>query len=234
MTPTTGPRRPSARARSSGLVRALLFDFDGVIADTENHHVAAWQRTFALMGLTVDDATCARSMEQDDRVFLTEALTRRQIDDGDVDGWVRRKQELTLTLLRDAPRVYPGVAEIVARLAEKIPLAIITTTWRANVESVLASAGLSGAFALIVGKEDVSAAKPDPQPYQLAVSKLGIKPFQAVALEDSPSGIASALAAGVRAVAVGHRRAHGDWVQSAPYLADLRTTDEVLDLIGIR
>src|SRR5689334_19316005 len=96
--------------------RALLFDFDGVIADTENVHVAAWQRTFAAMGWEAADEVCARSMEVDDRVFLSEVFARREITDGDIDGWVGRKQELTLSLLTDAPRVYSGVAALVDRV----------------------------------------------------------------------------------------------------------------------
>ena len=72
--------------------RALLFDFDGVIADTENHHIVAWQRTFGLIGMEVDDAVCARAAEVDDREFLTDFFTSRKIVGGDVDGWIARKQ----------------------------------------------------------------------------------------------------------------------------------------------
>jgi HAD superfamily hydrolase (TIGR01509 family) len=183
----------------------VLFDFDGVIADTENHHIAAWQRTLAAMGWVVDEATCARAMEVDDRVFLAELFARREVADGDVEGWVRRKQGLTLTLLRDAPRVYPGVVELVARLRGRVRLGVVTTTWRANVEAVLAAAGLGDAFGLVVGKEDVKATKPDPEGYRKAVSRLKVAPADAVALEDSASGLAAARAAGLRALAVGHR-----------------------------
>src|SRR5579883_966175 len=89
--------------------RAILFDFDGVIADTENHHVAAWQRTLGFMGLQVADEEAARSAEVDDREFLTELFTAREIPVDRVDDWLERKQALTVELLRHAPRVYPGV-----------------------------------------------------------------------------------------------------------------------------
>lgn len=231
MTPTEGPRRPRRRSPSP---TALLFDFDGVIADTENHHVAAWQRTFALMGWTIDDAACSRSMELDDRSFLAEVFARRKIKDGDVDGWVNRKQELTLSLLRDTPRIYPGVAALVERLRGLIPLAVVTTTWRANVAAVLEAAGLEKSFDLVVGKEDVAATKPDPECYRVAVERLGVAPADAVALEDSPSGLAAARGAGVVAVAVGHRRGQGDWVGPSSYLPDLRATDDVLAALRLR
>src|SRR3954452_13561914 len=113
--------------------RAVPFDFDGVIADTENHHVAAWERTFGLMGWDVPPEVCARAMELDDRVFLAEVFASRQITDGNLEGWVRRKQELTVEMLRDAPRIYPGVRELVDRLRGKARLAVVTTTWRENI-----------------------------------------------------------------------------------------------------
>lgn len=216
--------------------RALFFDFDGVIADTENHHVAAWQRTFASLGWEVADEVCARSIEVDDRAFLADEFRRRGIDGGDVEGWVRRKQELTLALLTDAPRVYPGVAALVERVkgAGSVKLGVVTTTWRVNVVTVLKAAGLYPAFTLIVGKEDVRAPKPAPSPYTLAVESLGVRPGDCVALEDSAPGLDAARAAGVRAVAVGHRLPEGPWAGKAAYLPDLRNTEQALKALGIR
>jgi len=212
--------------------RALLLDFDGVIADTENVHVAAWQRTFAALGWAVDDETCAAAAEVDDRVFLAGVFDRRDLDGGDVEGWVRRKQELTRAMLADSPRVYAGVEALVNRLKGRAKLAVVTTTWRANVATVLKARGLYSAFNLIVAKEDVGAPKPDPEAYKLAVASLGLKPGDAVAAEDSPTGLASARAAGVRVVAVGHRRPVGGWSGGAPFLADFRKTDKALAALG--
>jgi beta-phosphoglucomutase len=215
--------------------RALLFDFDGVIADTENHHVAAWQRTFSRMGWEVADEVCAKAMELDDRAFLSQIFDARKINDGDVEGWVRRKQELTLSMLSDSPRVYPGVVALVekVRVMGSVKLAVVTTTWRANVVTVLKAAGLHAAFSLIVAKEDVKAAKPDPEAYALALKSLHIPARDAVTLEDSATGLASARRAGVRALAVGHRLAEGPWVGSSMYLPELRKTDEVLRALGL-
>jgi beta-phosphoglucomutase len=215
--------------------RALLLDFDGVIADTENHHIAAWQRTFALMQWDVSEEVCGHAMEVDDRVFLAEVFAARKIVGGDVEGWVRRKQDLMLMLLRDSPRVYPGVPALVERVKAlgTVKLAVVTTTWRENVATVLKSASLFAPFTLIVAKEDVKASKPDPEPYRRAVECLGLSAPETVALEDSASGIASAQKAGVRTVAVGHRRPRGAWSGKAPFLDDLRKTDEVLAMLGL-
>jgi HAD superfamily hydrolase (TIGR01509 family) len=212
---------------------AVLFDFDGVIADTENVHVAAWQRTFSVMGWVEADEVCARAAEVDDRAFVTEIFDRRKIEGGNVEGWIARKQELTLQLLADSPRLYRGVVPLVHRLKEaRVRLGVVTTTWRGNVETVLKASGLLGAFEFIVGKEDVSKPKPDPEGYRLALAKLGLSASEVVAIEDSPTGLASARAAGLRVIAVGHRRGSGDWAQGSAFVGSLADPAEVIAAIG--
>lgn len=214
--------------------RALLFDFDGVLADTENVHVAAWQRTFDLLGWEVPDEVCARAVEIDDRAFLAEVFARRKVEGGDIEGWVRRKRALAASLLSDSPRIYPGVSDLVGSARALVRLAVVSTTWRANIEVVLEVAGLRDAFPVLVGKEDVRAVKPDPECYRLALSRLGIKPEEAVALEDSASGLAAARGAGIRTVAVGHRLPRGEWSGPSDYVPDLTQTAEVLALLGLK
>src|SRR3954463_5726992 len=213
--------------------RAVLFDFDGVLADTENIHVAAWQRTFADLGWEVPDEVCARAAEQDDREFLAAIFAEKKIEDGDVEGWVRRKQELTLKILNDSPRLYPGVADLVRALRGRVRMAVVSTTWRANVEAVLLGSGLADAVELIVGKEDVKAVKPDPECYRLALKRLRIAASSAVALEDSPRGLEAARGAGVRVLAVGHRRPKGEWCGDAEYVADLARSAPLLEALGL-
>jgi beta-phosphoglucomutase len=214
--------------------RAVLFDFDGVIADTENVHVAAWQRTFGAMGWLESDETCSRAAEIDDRAFVFEVFARRKIERGNIEGWVARKQELTLGLLVDSPRLYPGVAALIDRLRGRVRLGVVTTTWRANVEAVLQTSGLAGVFEFIIAKEDVKATKPDPEGYRLALARLGLPGTEVVALEDSPSGFTAARKAGLKVVTIGHRRPKGDWVGKAPFLPDFADLDHAIyDIILI-
>jgi beta-phosphoglucomutase len=212
--------------------RAVLFDFDGVIADTENVHVAAWQRTFGLMGWLETDETCSRAAEIDDRAFCAEVFGRRKLEDGDVEGWSRRKQELTSRMLADAPRVYRGVVELVGQLKGRVRLAVVTTTWRANVEAVLEASGLDDAFEFLITKEDVQAPKPDPEGYRLAVARLKLPAIEVVALEDSPGGLAAARGAGVRVVAVGHRHPASEWAGDATFLPGFSDLASAIEAIG--
>jgi beta-phosphoglucomutase-like phosphatase (HAD superfamily) len=98
---------------------------------------------------------------------------------------------------------------------------------------VLRASGLSDAFELIVGKEDVKAAKPDPESYRLALKRLKVAAKAAAALEDSPTGLAAARGAGLRVLAVGHRRPLGDWVGSSEFVADLTRPAQLLELLGL-
>lgn len=213
--------------------RAVLFDFDGVIADTENVHIVAWERTFGDMGWIVPAEVCERAAEVDDRAFLAQVFSGAGVEGGDVAGWVGRKQELTRRLLGDSPRLYPGVAGLVERLKDSCRLGIVSTTWRENMMAVLNASGLASAFDVIVGKEDVKAVKPDPAGYRLALRRLKVPAKDAVALEDSETGLAAARGAGLRCVIVGHRTPQDGWPAGVPYVADFSDLDAAAEALGL-
>ena len=213
--------------------KAILFDFDGVLADTDNHHIAAWQRTLAVMGWQVAEEVAARSAEIDDRDFLAQVFAHRGITGGNIDQWVRRKQALTVQLLTDAPRLFPGAAQLVRSLHGRARLAVVSGTWRENIHVVLDAAGLSGSFDTIIGKEDLAARNPAPDRYPLALKRLRLVARSTIALEDSPTGLASARAAGIRAIAIGHRHPFGAWVGDATYVSGFEPADGLLRELGL-
>jgi HAD superfamily hydrolase (TIGR01509 family) len=125
------------------------------------------------------------------------------------------------------------VVEFVGKLRGQVRMAVVSATWRENVEAVLDAAGLAGSFESIVSKEDGTSLKATPKAYQLALRRLRVSPRSAAALEDGPSGLEAARAAGVRAIAVGHRRPHGSWVADSPYIPGLEPVEEVLRQLGL-
>jgi HAD superfamily hydrolase (TIGR01509 family) len=215
-------------------IEAVLFDFDGVLVESANIHVAAWERTFRRMGWEIAPGRCDPAAEVDDRRFLAGLLAEQGIDDADLDGWVMRKQEIAGPLFADgAAWPFPGVLELVSALRGRgVRLGVVSGSWRANIDAALDALGIGEAFELVVAKED-AAAKPDPAPYLLAVERLGVAPARAVAIEDSPTGLESARAAGLRAIAVGHRREAGDWAGDAPYLAGFEPLGAALAALGL-
>ena len=203
------------------LSRAVLFDFDGVIADTENVHIAAWERTFALIGWDVPPEVCARAVEEDDRAFLASVFKEKGIENGDVPGWTARKQAFTIEMLASCPRVYPGLHDLIQSFEGMRTLAVVTGTWRENVATVLKACGLSDAFTMIIAKEDVERPKPEPDGYLLALKHLGIEAESAIVIEDSPTGLKAARTAGIQTIAVGHRRPDPEWAEDAVFVPNL-------------
>ena len=131
-----------------------------------------------------------------------------------VDGMAR------LVLERGLP-LQPGAARLLAALdAAEVPYALVTASSRAIMDAVLKVTGLS--FAVTVCGEDVRRAKPDPEPYLLAAARLGVPPAGCVVLEDSPTGIAAARAAGCPVIAVPSVP-----VPPGPGLITIKSLDEV-------
>jgi len=112
-------------------------------------------------------------------------------------------------------------------------LGIVSGTCRENIRVVLEASGLGEYFETIVSKEDVTSVKPAPDAYQLALRKLRVSAKSAVAIEDSPTGLASARAAGIRVIAVGHRHPFGDWVGESLYVSGFEPVEGLLRNLGL-
>ena len=215
-------------------LKAILLDFDGVIAEPTTITSPPGSGRSAVMGWQVADEVAARSAEIDDREFLGGAVRQRGIVSDKIDEWVRRKQVLTVQMLRDSPRLYPGVVELIRALQGRAKLAVVSGTWRENIQVVLEAAGLAGAFDTIVGKEDVTAVKPAAEAYQLALKRLRLS--AQVGGRDrrfARRGWPSARAAGIRVIAVGHRRPFGDWVGDAAYVSGFEPVQGLLRHLGL-
>lgn len=211
----------------------MLFDFDGVIADTENVHIAAWERTFDWMGWDVSPEECAKAAAVDDRVFLARLFEKRKVTGGDVAGWVAHKQRITVAMLRDSPRMVAGAKELIEELAARqVLLGVVTDTWRENVAVVLGAAGLMDRFQVIVGKEDVKKPKPDPAGYRLALRKMKLSAKSAAAIEDSEGGLLACDLAGLRCVIVSAGGEKPEWAAQAACVLGFQDLEQVLRLLG--
>src|SRR5262249_39538484 len=139
----------------------------------------------------------------------------------------------TVQLLRSSPRVYPGVVPLIEKLRDQVRLAIVSNTWRENIQVVLDAAGLASSFELIIAKDDFALGQSDPQSYLLALTQLRLSAHQVVAVEDSPSGVRAAHAAGIRPIAVGHRRPFGDWAYDSTYLSGFEPVEGLLQHLDL-
>lgn len=192
-------------------LRGVVFDFDGVIADTEPLHLGAYQDVLADTPLTLDtQAYYDRYLGYDD-VGVFAALSRDQdipLDDEAMRRLITAKGQRFAARVRSADVLFPHAAACIERLGAAVPLAIASGALHDEIEMILTGAHLRDHFRAIVAADDVSRSKPAPDCYARAVALLtGTSdakpdPIGYVAIEDSVWGIESARAAGLRCVAV--------------------------------
>ena len=188
-------------------LHAVIFDCDGVLADTEPLHLRAFNAVLAPLGITLTPADYAASyLGLDDRDAFALALERAGLATKRVDELVAAKARCFPPLLAAGVRIYAGVVPLVVGLAP-LALAVASGARREEIAIVLAHTGLDRAFEVIVAAEDVAAGKPHPEPYLAALVGLNrtgraIAPAECLVVEDSRVGITAARAAGMRCLAV--------------------------------
>lgn len=191
----------------------VVFDFDGVIADTERLHLRAYQQVLGPLGITLDETTYyARYLGFDDvGVFAAVASdTERRWTAREVGALLEQKSLAFDALVRTVDVVFPSAVRCIDRLAAAgVPMAIASGALAVEIEAILDGAALRRHFSAIVAAGGTVRSKPAPDPYARAVELLeaarptgGDSLRICVAIEDSQWGLDSARAAGLRTVAV--------------------------------
>lgn len=192
---------------------AVIFDFDGVIVDTEPIHYQAFQRILEPLGLGYSwEAYQEIYMGYDDRDAFKEAFRvgNRSLDDAQMRHYIEQKALLFENVVTSGVHPYPGVIELIRKLAEQsIPLAICSGALRSDILPILHQFDITSYFISIITAEDVPQSKPHPASYLQAKAALisAYKQLESVsttitAIEDTPAGIISAKGAGLQVVAV--------------------------------
>jgi len=193
-------------------MKGVVFDFDGIIVDSEPLHYRAFQKVLEPLGAGFSwQEYVERYMGFDDRDAFREAfrVNHLLLDDAALAGLIAAKAELFHAVAAEGVMPYPGVVELVRTLSGKVPLAICSSALHSDIEPVLRMLSLTDAFDCLITAEDVDASKPDPACYRLAVQRLqqlfpeaAITAGQTVAIEDTPAGIDAAKGAGLQVLAV--------------------------------
>ena len=199
------PRRGGIRGyngRVSIPFRAIVFDFDGLIVDTEQPIYEAYSTIFAELGATLPLSVWQDVIGQGagtDAAFIhLEGIIGREVDREAIRAEARAmRRDVTLTL---PPR--DGAAELIVEAKQAgLALAVASSSTFAWVNGHLDRLGLLSSFDAVCTRDEVERAKPDPALYCLALERLGVEPHEAFAIEDSPHGVTAAKAAGLRCVA---------------------------------
>ena len=183
------------------MYRALLFDLDGTLAETDSLHLPTWVDALEPYGVEVDeefyrDRISGRSTAEIVRELLPDLTDEqgRSIGDAKEASFRERTSEL---------EPLPGLVDFVERGRERgMQIALVTNAPEENVEAILLALKLRKFFDTIVLADEVEAVKPDPAPYIAALKKTGVPADRALAFEDSVSGISSSVAAGIPTVVI--------------------------------
>lgn len=202
------PGRRAEAGGQTGMLGAVIFDFDGVIADDELLHLAGFRQALASQGISVDQADYfARYVGFNDHDGFRAILAdnRRQADSETVAGLMTDKARIFAELVSERVRIFPGVEQLLGRLragSDPLPTAIGSGALRSEIDLVLGASHLDGLFDVIVAADDVSRGKPDPETFIEASRRLEVGPERCIVIEDSTGGLEAAAHAGMRRVAV--------------------------------
>ena len=181
---------------------AVIFDMDGVLADSEPLYLEAANAVLEPLG--------RRLSEEQNRAFMGSSVTNSWQGimealglQGDLDKYVRDYDRHLLRLLGEPREPLPGVRSLIDRLRERrVPIGLASSSWRTWVDTLLTAAGLAGLFDAVISGDMVESEKPAPDIFLLAAKELGVPPTRCIALEDTPTGLAAAKAAGMFSVQV--------------------------------
>ena len=220
------------------MLRTIIFDFDGIIVDSEPIIMELTQEMAAKEGWAVsEDDYYQDYLALDDRGIVEHLFKShgRAVDHSRVEELVNWKSRVYGTIIENGLPTLPGAVDFVRQAAKTYPLAIASGSARSEIEHLLEKLGLRDLFRVIASADDCTRSKPDPEVYLKALTGMNTLPeFQqspllaseCLAIEDAPGGIEAARAAGIRSMGLAHSRAtesltHADWVFSGFEEVDL-------------
>jgi beta-phosphoglucomutase-like phosphatase (HAD superfamily) len=223
-------------------LQAVVFDFDGVLADSEPVHLQVFQTLLADEGVELTDQEYFERYLGFDDLGVFRALARDkglEVGDGRIQALLEKKTVIFQDLVRRSSVLFPGAEACLRACAARVPIAIASGALRHEIELILQGAGLDGLVPVIVAAGDTPESKPAPDPYTRAVDLLEarhgrpIDPGRTVAIEDSRWGLQSARTAGLKVVALTTSYEAGELGAVDLILSDISdVTVDVLDRVA--
>jgi len=191
------------------MIKAIVFDFDGVLADSEPLHLRAYQQVLSRFGVTLSrDDYYTNYLGYDDEGVFAQLTARHgiQVDDREIRELIDEKTRVFDTTIEagieSGAILYPGAAACIELMASRYPLGIASGALRHEIEAILRGARLEQYFQFIVASGETAEGKPAPDPYRRAAELHSLPASQCVAIEDSRWGIESAKSAGLACVGI--------------------------------
>lgn len=184
------------------MIKAVLFDMDGVLSNSEPHHVKAFKIFFKKKGIPLSKADVKDIFGRFDDDIIRDLCEKKGMK-CDVNKWYWEKRKIVVSLLKKMPiPSFPDAINLVKRVSRKYKVGIGTSSSREEVNVVLKKLKIRKYFNKILGREDVKYHKPSPELYLKLAKKLGAKPGECVVIEDSVAGVTAAKRAKMKCIAV--------------------------------
>jgi beta-phosphoglucomutase len=188
------------------LIKAVIFDLDGVIVDTAHYHYLAWKKLAGQLGieLTIEDNERLKGVSRMDSLDIILQLGNITLSEVEKETFATRKNAWFLEYVEQmTPRdIFPGVKELILELKERgIRVGLASSS--KNAARVLALLGISDLFDVVVDGTMIKNSKPDPEIFLLAATKLGLSVDECIVFEDAEAGVGAAVGAGMKCVGVG-------------------------------
>ena len=182
--------------------KAVIWDMDGVIADTAPYHLKAWQMVFHKRGVNFTKEDFRHNFGQRNDTIIRNTLGE-VILQNEIDAIAKEKEENFRHTVRQNIKPLPGAIKLIKSLTEhKFKIALASSAPIENIQLVTTSLGINNYFQSIICGRDVTEGKPSPQGFLLAARKLGVEPQNCIVIEDAVAGVTAAKRAGMRCLAV--------------------------------
>ncbi len=187
-------------SRSS--TKAVIWDMDGVIADTAPYHLRAWQQVFRKRGVSFTEEDFRRNFGQRNDTIVRNTLGQGT-PQSEIDAITTEKESSFRNRVRQRIKPLPGAINLIKSLAEHgFEVALASSAPIENIQLITTGLGINGYFQAIVSGRDVTEGKPSPQGFLLAAQKLGVKPKNCIVIEDAVAGVSAAKKAGMHCLAI--------------------------------
>ena len=183
------------------MIRAVFWDNDGVLVDTEILYFQATREFFGRTGMSLTESLFKQISLAEGKSVFTLAL-EKGVPQAVIDGLHEERNRRYTELLRGGVRVMDGVREALGEVKGKAIQGIVTSSRKEHFDTMHRATGLLPYFDFIMTREDFTLSKPHPEPYVKAMERCGLTPEECLVVEDSPRGVASAVAAGMRCLAI--------------------------------
>ena len=209
--------------------KAILWDNDGVLVDTEHLYRDATRRIMAGVGFNLSD-------EQYRELFLSQnhgawhLLAEQGHSESTLARMRAERDDLYSTLLRERNHTIAGVEDVLQSLHGRFAMGVVTSSQRSHFEIIHAATGLMHYFDFVLTREDYANSKPDPEPYLAGIAKTGLRAKECIAVEDTPRGLTAATGAGIKCVVIPNAlTSGGDFTAAYQVLRDIRELPAVLN-----